>query len=147
MRYRTTIWDIEPGTRLRRTRLHDRFGGNRQRGISPSVQSPNIFLFSRPSAGAHYGYTDDLEGVPVLYSGEGQKGNQELKAGNAAILKHRESGKTLRLFRVVDQEVEYLGAYEVDVQKPFHEVQAKQVGSTETRTVLQFRLYPLKESS
>ena len=139
------IWDIEPGTRLRRARLHDRFGGNRQRGISPSVQSPNIFLFSRPGAADHYGYSDDLDGIPVLYSGEGQRGDQVLKAGNAAILNHRKTGKTLRLFRVLGQEVVYLGPYEVDASQPFQEVQAKQVGLMETRTVLQFRLYPLAE--
>src|SRR4051812_41601922 len=29
-------WDIEPGTRLRRVELHDRYGGRRQGGIGPS---------------------------------------------------------------------------------------------------------------
>jgi len=144
VRYRVTAWDIKPGDRLLRSRLHDRFGGNRQRGISPSRQSPNILLFSNPSAGARHGYADDLDSDPLLYCGEGQRGDQLLTAGNAAILKHRESRKTLRLFKVFGREVEYVGAFEVHLERPYFTAVAHQTDSDEVRDVVTFRLTPLR---
>lgn len=138
MRYRVTSWDIAEGDRVSRSRLHDRFGGNRQRGIAPSRQSPNIFLFSNPRVGDALGYQDDLSSDPVLYSGEGRTGDQRLLAGNAAVLKHKESGRALRLFRVFEQEAEYVGEFQVDAETPYVLTNRESMGST--RRVFIFRL-------
>src|SRR5690242_4952133 len=52
-----TEWDIEVGDELRRREVHDRFGGGRMSGISPSRMSDNVLLFSGP-AGEQFGYLD-----------------------------------------------------------------------------------------
>ena len=64
--------------------LHDRFGGQRQGGISTPAQSPIVLLFSSPR-GADYGYQDGwtAEGL-YLYTGEGQRGDMTLARGNGA---------------------------------------------------------------
>lgn len=56
----------------RKTEIHDLFGGSRQSGISPSAQSPTIFIFTGES-GEQFGYTDRREADGVFtYTGEGQ---------------------------------------------------------------------------
>lgn len=51
-------WDLDPGTQIKRTDLHKRFGGGLQVGIAPSRISPNILIFSDPGSGEQYGYYD-----------------------------------------------------------------------------------------
>jgi 5-methylcytosine-specific restriction enzyme A len=46
-----------PNQIMRRSDIHDRFGGNRQSGISPSAQFPYIFIFSGDQ-GKEHGYQD-----------------------------------------------------------------------------------------
>lgn len=132
-------WDIQVGEKLKRTELHDRYGGNRQRGISPSRKSPNIFLFSAPEAAEKHGYADDLGGDPILYYGEGQYGAQELTHGNLAVLRHEDSNRTLRLFRVAGSEVEYLGEAELD-DDPYFWTRGVQTGGGDQRDLIVFRL-------
>jgi hypothetical protein len=54
-------WDVEPGTTVVRKHLHDRFGGGRQGGMSPSRLSPNIFLFTDPASGEIHGLLRRLD--------------------------------------------------------------------------------------
>jgi hypothetical protein len=53
------------------------------------------------------------------YTGEDQHGNQEMKSGNAAILKHKQECRALRVFKGVRGPVEYLGEFEIDEELPF----------------------------
>ena len=50
---------LNPGDKLRRRELHERFGGRQQGGISPSRVSPNVFLFTNQAQGALHGYIYD----------------------------------------------------------------------------------------
>lgn len=138
MRYRVLSWDLVPGDRLSRQRLHDRFGGNRQRGIAPSRQSPNVLLFSDPRAGARHGYQDDLSADPIVYYGEGRVGDQEMTPGNKGILQHRKGARDLRLFHARGSEVEYLGRYEVDLTEPFTWQESHQSELRQLRKVVVF---------
>jgi hypothetical protein len=89
-------WTLAIGDQIRRTTLHQKFGGARQSGISPSRQTPNIFLFFDPSSGKQHGYTDEEKDDGCFhYTGHGQRGNQEMKRGNLAIREAAESGKAL----------------------------------------------------
>jgi len=58
------------------------FGGSRQNGISPSAQSPAIFIFTGDS-GEQYGYADahGEDGV-FTYTGMGQTNDTPLTKGN-----------------------------------------------------------------
>ena len=79
--------------------IHKIYGGKIQSGIAPSAKTLNVFLFSSPE-GELYGYQDGWTSDHTFfqYTGEGQRGDQEFKRGNYAILKHKEQGRHLHLF-------------------------------------------------
>lgn len=136
-------WDLKLGDKIRRTDLIRRFGGSRQGGICPSNKTPNVLIFTDPSEGEQYGYFDGWRDGLYHYTGEGQKGDQQMNRGNAAILRHRDDGRALRLFYGARGEVRYGGQFEVDSVKPFYRASAPQKGSSKIRKAIIFRLTPL----
>jgi 5-methylcytosine-specific restriction enzyme A len=79
--------------------IHLNYGGSRQSGVSTSAACPAIFLFTGDT-GEQYGYRDDFDSADVFsYTGEGQVGDMEFKAGNRAIRDHAADGRGLYLFR------------------------------------------------
>lgn len=132
-------WDIEIGEELLRRRIHDRFGGNRMSGIASSRSSDNVLLFTGPR-GEEFGYLDreDPDGT-FAYFGEGQRSNQTMTRGNAAILQHAENGKHLRLFRDLgDRRVRYLGEYAYDT----HRIVTGYDVTGQQRELIEFTLRP-----
>lgn len=92
-----------PGQPMRRSEIHDRFGGNRQSGISPSSNFPYIFIFSG-SQGQQHGYKDGWTSPSVFsYSGEGQSGDMKFTKGNLALRDHVRNGKRVFLFEYVQK--------------------------------------------
>lgn len=94
--------------------IHEVYGGNHQRGISPSASHPYIFIFFGKSAEFH-GYEDEFtDNGHLLYSGEGREGDMTMDRGNAAIRDHRKNEKELHVFEIGDGawEVTYVGEYE-----------------------------------
>ena len=136
-------WDISPGDQIRRVELHDRFGGGRQGGISPSRKGPNILIFSDPAVGEQHGYADRWVGDEYHYVGEGQTGDQTLDRGNGAILRHEAEGRALRLFWGVRGTVQYAGEFELIQPDPWYTARAKETGSSHQRNVVTFRLRPV----
>lgn len=136
-------WDLQPGDRVRRKQLHERFGGARQGGISPSRTSPNVFLFTDPAVGALHGYYDRWDGPMLHYTGEGQRGDQQKVRGNKAILHHVDDGRALRLFEGSAGEVEYLGEFALDPDNPYYLTSAPETGGGPSRNVIMFRLLPV----
>jgi hypothetical protein len=131
-------WNLLPGDRVRRIELHQTFGGSRQSGIAPSSKSPNIFLFSYTKRGERHGYHDDFQGIFLCYTGEGQRGDQRMTRGNAAIRDHVQDGRALRVFRGAGSGiVEYMGEYELTA---IEEDTAHQTDSGSLRKVIQFKL-------
>lgn len=121
--------------------LHDRYGGNRQAGISLVSKVGCIFLFTG-DAGHRYGYNYDgpQPDGSFHYTGEGQEGEQTLVRGNAAI-HHRD--RPLHLFRMVGRgTVEYVGEFVLDAQEPYYPAEAPDRESA-MRVVLVFRLWPV----
>ena len=88
---------FEVGQLYVRRHLHDKYGGQRQGGISTPMRFPVVLLFT--GGGEKWGYRDrwDEDGT-FRFSGEGQHGNMEFRAGNAAIRDHAANGKQLHLF-------------------------------------------------
>jgi hypothetical protein len=105
--------NLTPGERIKRVALHEQYGGRRQGGISPSRQTPNVFLITAPT-GAAYGYIydghSDEDGF-FHYTGEGQFGDQQMTQGNRAIRDHVEEGRDLHLFEAHGTELEYIGEF------------------------------------
>jgi hypothetical protein len=139
-----TIWALMPGEAIERTILHERYGGRVQGGIVPSRSSPNIMIFPDPSATktwvSVYGWRAD---GCFHYTGEGLRGDQLMKAGNAAILNHFESGRALRLFRGTRGQVVYEGEFVLAGDAPYYTTDAAEARNGPVRNVIVFRLRPL----
>ena len=145
---RTTAaeFHLRPGETIRRTQLHDRYGGRRYGGISPSSQTPNVFLFTDPATGRQHGYWDGWVNDELFhYTGEGQHGDQRLEQGNIAIARHQTTGRALRLFFGTGGIVRYLGELTVDPTEPLYRDDAPETGNGPVREVLVFRLRPVGE--
>lgn len=99
---------------LQRSQIHDRFGGNRQSGISSSDRFPYIFIFFGKS-GQQHGYKDRWENDQVFsYTGEGQSGDMRFVRGNLQLLHQRKSGKKVFLFEALGTGlVRYAGELEI----------------------------------
>ncbi|MDH4119461.1 MAG: hypothetical protein OEW30_18920 [Acidimicrobiia bacterium] len=136
-------WDLAPGDTIRRIDLHHRYGGTRQGGVSPSASTPNIFLFTDLNVGAAHGYFDRWDGTTLHYTGEGQRGDQQMARGNKAILTHADTSKSLRVFEGSGGEVTYLGEMAVDPVDPWYTARAPETDGGPLRDVIMFRLVPI----
>jgi hypothetical protein len=138
-----TDWTLNPGDDIQRTKLQEIYGGRTQGGIGPSRKSPNVLIFSDPVAGEPHGYYDGWrEDGCFHYSGEGQRGDQQMKSGNAAILNHAEEGRALRLFMGARGTVTYEGEFELDSREPYYRTDAPETGDGPLREVIVFRMRP-----
>lgn len=104
-----------PGQMYRRRELHERFGGQRQGGISTPARAPFILLITGES-GKQHGYSDEwTNDGTFLYSGEGQRGDMKFVGGNRAIRDHVAKSKALEVFEQDKKDkrfLRYLGEME-----------------------------------
>jgi len=121
----------------KRSDLHNRYGGNRQSGISSSKNHPIIMLFSS-AAGEEYGYQDSwYSDKEFHYAGEGQHGDMEFVRGNKAIRDHVMNDKELHLFtRIRKAYVRYEGKFEYDG----HHIEQRSDNSSQLRNMIVFHL-------
>lgn len=137
-------WTISPGQPIRRTKLHRKFGGQRQSGISPSRTTPNVFIFSDPDSGEQHGYYDGWKRDGHFhYTGEGQRGHQQMVRGNRAILEAARAGRALRVFDGAGGDLEYQGRFVLAAKRPWYRARAHATGRGKTRSVIVFRLWPV----
>lgn len=137
-------FDLAPGARLLRKELHDRWGGRRQGGISPSSTTPNIFIFWSPAIGEQHGYYDEFrEDGRFYYTGAGQYGDQQLRDANRVLLNHRQDGRRVHLFAGAGGEVEYLTELVIDDANPYYETEAPETGDGPLRRVYVFQFNAL----
>jgi hypothetical protein len=138
------VWALQPGEAIERTMLHERYGGRKQGGIGPSRLSPNVLVFSDPAAGEPHGYFDGWRTDGCFhYTGEGQRGDQEMKSGNAAILNYETDARALRLFVGARGRVTYEGRFGLARERPFYMTDAPETGDGPSRSVIVFRMLPL----
>jgi predicted restriction endonuclease len=91
------------GIPIKRSSIHDQYGGNRQSGISPSAQHPYIFIFSG-DAGKQHGYKDEWLNEDIFqYTGEGQAGDMQYTKGNLALRDHLQNSKRVFLFEYISK--------------------------------------------
>jgi len=141
---RRAPWILRPGDRIRRTELHNRYGGNGQSGISPSRTTPNILVFTDPRSGERHGYFDHWAPDDSFhYTGEGQRGHQTMTKGNLAILNHRADGRALRVFQGASGTVQYVGQFVLDLLEPYTEATAPSTDNGPPRRVMRFHLLPI----
>ncbi len=138
------VWALQPGDAVERKVLQARYGGRTQGGIGPSRSSPNVLIFSDPAAGEPHGYFDGWRADGCFhYTGEGQRGDQEMKSGNAAILNHAAAGRTLRLFLGARGRVVYEGEFALAEERPWYTTDAPETKNGPIRSVIVFRMRPL----
>lgn len=133
--------DITVGQHIKRAKVHDLYGGTRQGGIAPCRNTANVLLFTDPSRGHKMGYFDGWgkDGL-YHYTGQGQKGDQEMVRGNRAILEHGRNNKTLRLFEAVARStVRYVGEFTLASDDPWYYTDATDIQG-QIRSVIMFRL-------
>ena len=93
----------------RREDIHNRFRGQEQGGIITPKDKKVVFIISG-DGGAKYGYHDRLRPDGVLeYYGEGQRGDMRFTRGNLAIRQHRENGKPILLFDMLNGALRFSG--------------------------------------
>jgi hypothetical protein len=139
-------WTIAIGQEVKRTELHDEYGGAGRGGIEPSAKTPNILIFTNPEKGKKYGYDFDreLEDGTFEYTGDGQVGDQDPHAGgNKTILEHRKTLRSLRLFEATKVKgfVRYLGEYELG--SPPYEMRTGVDEAGLARELVVFHLMPV----
>jgi hypothetical protein len=138
------VWALQPGEAIERGVLRERYGGSPQGGIAPSRTSPNVMIFSEAASGEQHGYFDGWrEDGCFHYTGEGQRGDQQMKSGNAAILRHEVEGRALRLFDGARGRVAYQGEFALDAERPFYTTDAPESKTGSVRSVIVFRMRPL----
>ena len=138
------VWALQPGETIERGVLRERYGGSPQGGIVPSRTSPNVMIFSEAASGEQHGYFDGWrEDGCFHYTGEGQRGDQQMKGGNAAILRHEAEGRALRLFDGARGRVAYQGDFALDAERPFYTTDAPESKTNNVRSVIVFRMRPL----
>ena len=121
----------------RQSELHDKFGGNRQSGISACSKHAIIFLFTAPT-GKESGYKDGFSSNDTyIYSGEGSVGDMEFTRGNKAILNHQADGRELHLFK---QEKSGLYQYVGQFEYASHKIVEGEDITANKRKLIQFTL-------
>ncbi|MCB5179849.1 EVE domain-containing protein [Streptomyces antimicrobicus] len=138
-------WHLQPGQTIKRKKLHDRYGGSRQGGISKCAKSPNVLLFTDPKTGHQHGYFDKwAEDGTFHYTGDGQKGPQTFDSlGNSSTRDHVSLGLSLRLFEGSRGIVRYVGEFAVDPEEPYSWGEAPETGGGPLRKVIRFHLVPV----
>lgn len=135
---------LQPGDPIKRTDLHDQYGGSGQGGINPSTTSPNVFVFTDPATGVQHGYVDGWQADGCFhYTGAGQRGDQKMIRGNKAILLHEQGGRALRLIEGSRGTVTYVGQFTLDSDEPWYETDAPETGDGPLRKVIVFRMRPV----
>ena len=140
----TLDFPLRPGALIKRLDLHNMLGGSGQGGINPSLESQNVFLFADPETGLRHGYVDGWKSDGLFdYTGEGQRGDQVMKRGNAAVLNHKSKRRALRLFNGSKDMIRYEGEFEISAHQPFYTTDAPETGDGPLRQVFVFRLSPV----
>tara|TARA_Y100001935_G_scaffold77491_1_gene64714 strand:- start:43 stop:1149 length:1107 start_codon:yes stop_codon:yes gene_type:complete len=138
-----TNFPLKIGEKIKRKKIHDLFGGQREGGIStPKVHKDMIFIFSDPKEGEKYGYHDGWDGSSFYYFGEGQLGDMEFVKGNKAILNHKENGKNIFLFSGSGGHVTYENQFTLDEEKPYTYRDSKDRKLQERQAIV-FKLNPV----
>ena len=137
---RIVSWGLEEGKVYnRRADIHARFGGQQQGGIITPAQHALVIIITGEEGLAH-GYADRTRNDGVFeYFGEGQVGDMAVQRGNLAIASHSAEGKSLLLFRKMNEGLRFVS--EMVYEKHHFERAPDREGNE--RSAIVFELRPL----
>jgi hypothetical protein len=138
-------WPFAPGQTTTRKMVHNKVGGNRQKGITAIEGSKDVLIFSDPVSGREYGY-DRFEGFredgSFWYTGEGTLGNQVIdQYGNKTLMESDLNQTRLRLFMTQSVNATYVG--EVVLGDPPFEWKRAPDKEGNERDIVVFHLVPV----
>ncbi|WP_078853907.1 Shedu anti-phage system protein SduA domain-containing protein [Streptomyces sp. FxanaA7] len=108
-------WNIPPGAVVKRSALHDVYGGNPTRRVGASGRTLNAFLFVDCNSDGEL--APRWEGSVLLTPGQGQWGDS-VSLENLSALAHRQRGVPVRVFLARLAECLYLGEFAIDPDRP-----------------------------
>jgi hypothetical protein len=108
-------WNIPPGAVVKRSDVHDVYGGNPTRRVGASGRTPNSFLFVDCNSDGEL--APRWEGSMLLTPGQGQWGDS-VSLENLSVLAHRQRGVPVRVFLARRAECLYLGEFAIDSDRP-----------------------------
>ena len=131
------ISDFIKGHKYKREDLIDAFKGSFMRGMNKCNRANSLVLISKHTSNRIYG--DRLfNNNQIIYTGEGQRGDQTYTGANKDLLNSRETGLPVYLFVVFkNQEYTYYGRVYLD-QSPYFENELDVEGNN--RKVIRFPL-------
>ncbi|GAA1154529.1 hypothetical protein GCM10009664_22930 [Kitasatospora gansuensis] len=142
---------LQLGMEMTRAQIIDRFGGRPQGAISPSRTTATVVVLTghRPLNDPTHpvdGFTPD--GILHL-TGEGSRGDQEMKQANKALLNAKAEGRVVLVFHAISgtrsrKTYRYIGQFELDAEQPYYLTDAADPNGG-TRRVIVFRLKPVGE--
>jgi hypothetical protein len=136
--------NVQVGEVVKRSELHNEYGGSRQGGICPARGAHAIFLFTDPKRGAKHGYEDGWGlDKKYHYSGQGTSGDQTMTGNNLAVLHHVADRRPLYLFESAQRSyVRLVGEFRIDSDRPFYIIDSESTDGSETRQMIVFCLNP-----
>ncbi|MFJ8057173.1 Shedu anti-phage system protein SduA domain-containing protein [Streptomyces sp. NPDC096142] len=110
-----TAWNIPPGTVVKRSDVHDVYGGNPTRRVGASGRTLNAFLFVDCNSNGEL--APRWDGLVLLTPGQGQW-SDSVSLENLSVLAHRQRGVPVRVFLARRAECLYLGEFAIDPDWP-----------------------------
>ncbi|MFJ9029039.1 Shedu anti-phage system protein SduA domain-containing protein [Streptomyces sp. NPDC102274] len=110
-----TAWSSPPGAVVKRSELHDVYGGSPRLTVGASGRTPNAFLFLDRSVTGQL--APRWDGPVLLASGQSQW-TDTISDDNLAALAHRRRGVPLRVFVAHRSESLYLGEFAIEPESP-----------------------------
>ncbi len=139
-------WPMQVGEQMKRQELHLLVGGSNQTGMTSCLQKTEFMVFHDKKVSKEFGY-DAWEGWQVdgefTYTGQGKKGDQELKRGNIGIIKAFEGGRAIRLIESNNTYATYIGEFVLG--DPYFEIRQALDEDKNLRNVFVFNLVPVGE--
>ncbi|MFJ9615649.1 Shedu anti-phage system protein SduA domain-containing protein [Streptomyces noursei] len=108
-------WNIPPGAVVKRSEVHDVYGGNPRLRAGASSRTPNAFLFVDCNSDGEL--APRWEGSVLLTPGQGQWGDS-VSLENRSVLAHRQRGVPVRVFLARRAECLYLGEFAIEPDRP-----------------------------
>ena len=129
------------GEELKRSLLHERFGGQEQGGMSTPSEHPIVLLFTGDN-GDQYGYEDRFRADGIfLYTGEGQVGDMRFVRANRALRDHEAEGRRVFLF---EQTRKSYVRFVAEVRCDGHHLETRPDRNGEPREAIVFHLEVLE---
>jgi hypothetical protein len=107
-----TNMPVAIGESILRSKLQAVVGGSNQQGMTSCLNGSEFLLFHNQEASKEFGY-DKWEGPQIdgsfLFTGQGVRGNQEMKRGNKGLVDCSRTGKPIHLFESIGTYTTYIG--------------------------------------